>query len=372
MKLSIAVLSGDGIGPEVTQQAKKVLNAVASKYDHTFTYKEALVGAVAIDACNDPLPKVTLDICLNTDAVLFGSIGDPKYDNDPSAKVRPEQGLLKLRKSLDLFANIRPVQAYTSLLDKAPLKKEIIEGTDFTIFRELTGGIYFGAKELSEDGNAASDLCLYNRLKIERIAHLAFKAAKSRKKKVTLVDKANVLESSRLWRKVVTEVSKAYDDVTLDFLFVDNAAMQIILNPSQFDVILTENMFGDILSDESSVISGSIGLLASASIGSKYALFEPIHGSYPQAKGKGIANPLASILSAALLLDHFGLIEEASAVRLGVEKSLDVNICTPDINSETDTITTEKVGDFIADFILYPEENTINMENVRIGQLTII
>ena len=293
MKLKIAVLPGDGIGPEVTAQSVKVLKAIASEFDHHFTFEYADVGAIAIDKFKNPLPDNTLTLCEASDAILFGSIGHPKYDNDPSAKVRPEQGLLKLRKSLGLFANIRPVKAYDSLLKKSPLKKENIQGTDISIYRELTGGIYFGEKQLSDDGNKASDLCEYTRLEIERISHLAFKAAQTRKNKLTLVDKANVLESSRLWRKVVTEVAKNYPDVELDFLFVDNAAMQLILNPKQFDVILTENMFGDIISDEASVIGGSIGLLASASIGDKYALFEPIHGSYPQATGKGIANPIA-------------------------------------------------------------------------------
>ena len=351
MKLSIAVLSGDGIGPEVTTQARKVLDAIAYKFDHTFLYQKALVGAIAIEKTGDPLPEETLKVCYDTDAVLFGAIGDPKYDNNPAAKVRPEQGLLQLRKSLGLFTNIRPVKAYDDLLDKSPLKREIIQDTDFTIYRELTGGIYFGTKNLSKDGKTASDLCEYSAFEIERIAHLAFKAARNRKKKLTLVDKANVLESSRLWRKVVTEIGKQYSDVALDFLFVDNAAMQIILNPSQFDVILTENMFGDIISDEGSVIGGSIGLLASASIGEKYALFEPIHGSYPQAKGKGIANPVASILSAAMLLEHFDLIDEADAIRTGVEKSLALKISTPDINPKFDNVTTDKVGDFIADYI---------------------
>ncbi len=372
MKLKIAVLAGDGIGPEVTEQAKKVLDAIAHKFDHTFLYKEALVGAIAITKTGNPLPDETLDICGNTDAVLFGAIGDPKYDNDPSAKVRPEQGLLKLRKSLGLYANIRPVKAYETLLDKSPLKKEIIKGTDISIYRELTGGIYFGEKKLSKDGNTASDLCEYSRYEIERVTHLAFKAAQTRKKKLTLVDKANVLESSRLWRKVVTEVAKNYKDVTLDFLFVDNAAMQMILNPSQFDVLLTENMFGDIISDEASVIGGSIGLLASASIGDKYALFEPIHGSYPQAKGKGIANPIASILSAAMLLEHFGLQEEADLIKKGVDKSLKLKISTPDINSEYQNVTTSKVGDFVADYIEYPEDTNINFQNIHIGQSTII
>ncbi|QRM89221.1 3-isopropylmalate dehydrogenase [Lacinutrix sp. WUR7] len=372
MKLKIAVLPGDGIGPEVTKQAIKALQAIALEFDHSFSFTHASVGAIAIDETGNPLPEETLDVCEANDAILFGAIGAPKYDNNPDAKVRPEQGLLRLRKSLGLYANIRPVKAYETLIDKSPLKKEIIEGTDISIYRELTGGIYFGEKQLSEDGNTASDLCLYTRVEIERIAHLAFKAAGSRRNKVTLVDKANVLESSRLWRKVVKEVATEYPEVTLDFLFVDNAAMQMILNPKQFDVILTENMFGDIISDEASVIGGSIGLLASASVGDKYAMFEPIHGSYPEATGKGIANPIASILSAAMLLDHFGLSEEAELIRKAVEKSLLLNITTPDLNTEYSNVTTSKVGDFIADYISNPKDSNLNFNNIHLGQSTII
>jgi 3-isopropylmalate dehydrogenase len=372
MKLNIAVLPGDGIGPEVTEQAVKVLNAIAAEFNHSFNFTYAPVGAIAIDEHQDPLPESTLKVCKTNDAILFGAIGDPKYDNNPSAKVRPEQGLLKLRKELGLFANIRPVKAYETLLSKSPLKKKIIEGTDISIYRELTGGIYFGKKNISADGNTASDLCEYSKHEIERIAHLAFKAAETRHNKVTLVDKANVLESSRLWRKVVTEMATQYPKITLDFLFVDNAAMQMILNPKQFDVILTENMFGDIISDEASVIGGSIGLLASASIGDKYAMFEPIHGSYPQAKGKGIANPIASILSAAMLLDHFALVDEADLIRTAVEKSLKLHVTTPDLNTKYDHITTTKVGDFIEDVINNPNDSNLNFTNIHLGQSTII
>lgn len=371
MKLEIAVLSGDGIGPEVTAQAVKALEAIAHSFDHTFTFKDALVGAIAIDKTGNPLPEETLQLCADTDAVLFGAIGDPKYDNDPSAPVRPEQGLLRLRKELGLYANIRPVKAYDTLLDKSPLKRNIIEGTDISIYRELTGGIYFGKKQLNEAGTVASDLCEYSKEEIERITRLAFKAAQKRRNKLTLVDKANVLESSRLWRKVVTEISKEYANVDLDFLFVDNAAMQMILNPSQFDVILTENMFGDIISDEASVIGGSIGLLASASVGDTCCMFEPIHGSYPQATGKGIANPIAAILSAAMLLEHFDLLEESQAIKNAVEKALELNLTTPDLNS-INPLTTEKVGDFIYDYILNPEDSNINFENIHVGQSTII
>lgn len=372
MKLDIAVLPGDGVGPEVTAEAVKVLKAIAMEFNHLFTFQNGLVGAAAIDKTGSPLPEASLQICKNTDAVLFGAIGTPKYDNNPDAKLRPEQGLLELRKSLGLYANIRPVIAYDSLLNKSPLKKENIVDTDISIYRELTGGIYFGEKKLSADGNVASDLCEYSREEIERIAHLAFKAAQTRKRKLTLVDKANVLESSRLWRKVVKELAPKYADVSLNFMFIDNAAMQLILNPRQFDVILTENMFGDIISDEASVIGGSIGLLASASIGDKHAMFEPIHGSYTQATNKGIANPIASILSAALLLEHFGLFEEAALVREAVNKSLKLHITTPDLNTKYDNISTSKVGDFIEDFINNPEETNLNFTNIHLGQSTII
>ncbi|WP_396589692.1 3-isopropylmalate dehydrogenase [Allomuricauda sp. R78024] len=372
MNLNIALLPGDGIGPEVLAQAVKCLQAVEETFNHNFIYKEALVGAIAIDKKGSSLPDNTLKLCREANAVLFGAIGDPKYDNNPNAKVRPEQGLLKLRKELGLYTNIRPVKVFPTLIENSPLKKEIISGTDFTIYRELTGGIYFGEKKINDEGTVASDLCEYSEKEISRIAHLAFKAAKNRRNKLTLVDKANVLESSRLWRKVVTKIGQSYPEVTLDFLFVDNAAMQIILNPSQFDVILTENMFGDILSDEGSVIGGSIGLLASASIGDESALFEPIHGSYPQAKGKDIANPVASILSAAMLLEHFGLFEEAMAVREAVDKSLKKGIVTPDLNQKSQ-YGTNQVGDFIANNIVDIDDDiNMNDENIDLGKSTII
>ena len=371
MTYNIAILAGDGIGPEVTAQAKKVLNAIADQYNHHFKYTPALVGATAIDQTGDPLPEATLEVCKSSDAILFGAIGDPKYDNDPTAKVRPEQGLLKLRKALGLFCNVRPVKAYEQLIDKSPLKKDIISGTDISIYRELTGGIYFGEKRISDDGQTAFDDCSYSVEEIDRITHLAFKAAQNRRKKLTLVDKANVLETSRLWRKTVTEIGKQYPDITLDFLFVDNAAMQMILNPKQFDVILTENLFGDIISDEASVIGGSIGLLASASVGNESALFEPIHGSFPEGARKDIANPLASILSAAMLLEHLGLHEEAKAIEAGVEKSLELKITTQDLNSEN-PFSTSKVGDFIADYILNQDDSNLNFSNIHIGQSTII
>src|SRR5215831_8230281 len=334
MRKNIVVIEGDGIGPEVTRQSLKVLNAVADKFNHEFEYKYCLMGAVAIDRTGNPLPDETIEACLNSDAILFGAIGHPKYDNDPSAKVRPEQGLLKLRRSLQLFANIRPINTYSSLHHLSPLKNKNLEDVDLIIFRELTGGIYFGKKELSEDGANAIDECVYTKAEIERVANLAFRYAQKpeRRKKLTLVDKANVLETSRLWRKTVQQVAKQYPDVKVDYMFVDNAAMQIILNPKQFDIILTENMFGDIISDEASVLSGSLGLLPSASVGTGAALFEPIHGSYPQAAGKDIANPLGSILSAAMMLDHFGLAEEAALVREAVEWTLSNGFVTKDID----------------------------------------
>jgi len=371
MNIKIALLPGDGIGSEVTAEAVKVLEAIADKYGHKFRYTTADVGAIAIDKTDNPLPDKTLEICADADAILFGAIGDPKYDNNPNAKVRPEQGLLKLRKSLGLFANIRPLTTYDALISKSNLKEHVIKGTDFIIYRELTGGIYFGKKVLSADGKTASDNCSYNTEEIDRISHLAFKAAQNRNKKLTLIDKANVLETSRLWRKRVTELSKKYPDVALDFLFVDNAAMQIILNPRQFDVILTENLFGDIISDEASVIAGSIGLLASASVGKHAALFEPIHGSYPQAKGKNIANPIASILSAAMLLAHFDLFEEAQNIKDAVDKSLDMNVCTTDINTES-LFKTDDIGAFIVDYINYPEDYKANYKNINLGRSTII
>ena len=351
MHKNIAVLAGDGIGPEIITEAIKVLQAVAEKYHHSFTYEHALMGAVAIDETGNPLPDKTLEICKSSDAIMFGAIGDPKYDNDPNAKVRPEQGLLALRKAFNLFCNVRPVTIYDSLIDSSPLKRNRIEGVDLVIYRELTGGIYFGEKKEMNDKGVASDLCTYSKEEILRVAHLAFKAAGKRKNKLTLVDKANVLASSRLWRSVVTDLhSSEYKDVELDFLFVDNAAMQMVLNPAQFDVILTGNLFGDIISDEASVIGGSIGLLASASIGDRYAMFEPIHGSFPQGKGKGIANPTATILSAAMMLDHFDMVDEANAIRDAVQKTIDNNVGTPDIYPDK-SFTTSEVGSYISDII---------------------
>ncbi len=371
MNKKIAVIPGDGIGPEVTHQAIKVLNAIATKYQHNFDFTYGLMGAVAIDKTGDPLPQHTIDICMQSDAVLFGAIGHPKYDNDPSAKVRPEQGLLRIRKELQLFANIRPISTYKALHHLSPFKEKQLVNVDFIIYRELTGGIYFGKKELNAEGTEASDLCVYSKNEIERIAHLAFKAAQQRRKKLTLVDKANVLETSRLWRKTVQELSASYPDVKVDYMFVDNAAMQIIVNPKQFDVMLTENMFGDILSDEASVISGSLGLLPSASIGVSSALFEPIHGSYPQAAGKDIANPVGSILSAAMLLDHFDLREEAAEVREAVAWTLANGFVSRDIDPVNPHFTST-IGEFVSDFISNDLPANINVKNIAFGKTTII
>lgn len=371
MKKNIAVIEGDGIGPEVTKQSVRVLNAIAENFGHEFTYTYCLLGADAIDKTGTPLPQETIDVCLDSDAILFGAIGHPKYDNDPTAKVRPEQGLLGIRKALQLYANIRPVTTYASLHHLSPLKTKNIEGVDFVIYRELTGGIYFGAKKLNEEQTQASDDCVYSKEEIERISHLAFKHAQNRRKKLTLVDKANVLETSRLWRKVVQEIASQYPDVTVDFLFVDNAAMQIILNPKQFDVILTENMFGDIISDEASVISGSLGLLPSASVGNRTALFEPIHGSYPQAAGKDIANPTGSILSAAMLLDHFGLKEEAALVREAVEWTLSNGFVTKDIDP-VNFYFTSTLGELISDFVSGKIPGSVKKENIELRKSTII
>lgn len=361
-KKKIAVLPGDGIGPEVTEQAVKVLDAVSERFGHYFEYCYADVGAVAIDLTGAPLPEVTLEACLNADAVLFGAIGHPKYDNDPSAPVRPEQGLLQLRKGLGLYANIRPVTAYDKLLHLSPLKEENIRGVDFVIYRELTGGIYFGEKGRRED--MAYDTCTYHTGEIERIARRAFEQARKRRGKVTLVDKANVLETSRLWRETVRGLAGEYADVELDFMFVDNAAMQLIQYPGQFDVVLTSNMFGDILSDEASVIAGSMGLLPSASIGLHTSMYEPIHGSYPQAAGKDIANPMAAILSAAMLLDDSGLIEEAATVRAAVRFLLEKGMGTAELKPAY-PMGCQEVGDMIAHLI--GEQDTLQVREDKIS-----
>ena len=351
MDLKIAVLPGDGIGPEISREGVLVLETIAGKFNHKFTFHYGLVGAASIDETGDAFPDSTLNLCLESDAILFSAVGDPKYDNNPEAKVRPEQGLLKMRKSLGLYANIRPIVTFKSLLSKSPLKEEILEGADFICVRELTGGMYFGEKH--EGTDSAYDTNIYSRHEVERILHVAYKYAQQRNKHLTIVDKANVLASSRLWRKIGKEKSAYYPDVNTDFMFVDNASMRIIQDPRFFDVIVTENTFGDILTDEASVITGSMGLLPSASTGEKTPLFEPVHGSWPEAAGKNIANPIAQILSAAMLLEHFNLIEEGQAIRKAVEASIENGVRTPDICEKgMKAYTTNEVGSWIAEYII--------------------
>lgn len=353
MKLNIAVLAGDGIGPEIVEQGMKAIKAVCLKFGHELSYEEALVGASAIDAVGTPYPEATHELCMQSDAVFFGAIGSPKYDNDPSAKVRPEQGLLAMRKKLGLFANIRPVTTFPSLVHKSPLRTELVEGADFMCIRELTGGMYFGRPQgRSEDGNTAYDTCVYTREEIERIVHLSYQYAGKRRKKVTVVDKANVLATSRLWRQVAQEIAKEYPEIETEYMFVDNAAMRLIQWPKSFDVLVTENMFGDILTDEASVITGSLGMLPSASIGVHTSVFEPIHGSYPQAAGKDIANPLATILSAALMFEYaFNAAEEGKLIREAVDASMAANVVTEDISEAGKAYKTSEVGDWIASYI---------------------
>ena len=346
--IKIAVLPGDGIGPEIIDESLKVIESVSEKIDIKFDYKFCDVGAIAIDKYNNPLPDETLKICKESDAVLFGAIGHPKFDNNPKLKIRPEQGLLKLRKELGLYANLRPVKSYEELLSLSPLKKNIIENVDMLFVRELTGGLYFGEKKSSN--TFSSDLCTYTVDEIERVTSIAIDFAKKRRNKITLVDKANVLETSRLWRKTVQEISLKHPEVELDYMFVDNAAMQIILNPKQFDVILTENLFGDIISDEASVIGGSIGILSSASIGESMGLFEPIHGSFPQATNKNIANPVAAILSASMMLNYLNLDNGAKMIEKAVENSFINEVSTADINNISPSKTSQ-VGDYISNFV---------------------
>ncbi|MBR1869642.1 MAG: 3-isopropylmalate dehydrogenase [Bacteroidales bacterium] len=349
MKLKIAKLPGDGIGPEVVEQAVKAVDAVAARFGHEISYSFAKVGACAIDEFGDPFPEETFKTCLESDAVLFGAVGDPKYDNDPTAKVRPEQGLLAMRKKLGLYANLRPVETFDALVDKSPLKRELVEGVEFLCLRELTGGMYFGDKGRLDGGDTAFDTNIYHRYEVERILKLAYEYAMRRRRHVTVVDKANVLESSRLWRQVAREIAPQYPEVTTDYMFVDNASMQIIRCPGFFDVLVTENTFGDILTEEARCITGSMGLLASASIGERTGVYEPIHGSYPQAAGKNIANPLATILSAAMMFEYaFGLMEEGRAIRKAVAESIDNNIVTEDLAAGGKAYSTSEVGDWVA------------------------
>lgn len=352
MKLKIALLAGDGIGPEVIEQAVKVSDAIAKKFNHEITWVPALTGAAAIDAVGDPYPEETHEICASSDAVLFGAIGHPRFDNDPSAKVRPEQGLLKMRKKLGLFANIRPTFTFPSLIDKSPLKKERIEGTDLVFLRELTGGIYFGKKGREDGGDTAYDHCVYSKEEVRRLAKKGFEMAMTRSKKLCCVDKANVLETSRLWRETVQDMEKDYPEVEVTYEFVDAVAMRLVQWPSSYDVLITENLFGDILTDEASVISGSMGLMPSASVGAAVSLFEPIHGSYPQATGKNIANPLATVLSAAMMFETaFGLHEEGALIRKVVNESLSEGIVTEDLSEGSKSYGTSEVGDWLANHI---------------------
>jgi 3-isopropylmalate dehydrogenase len=356
MKKKITILPGDGIGKEVTTSGKKVLEQIAECFGHEFIFDYALIGHDAIESTGSPLPDETLTKLKNSDAILFGAVGHPKYDNDPTLPVRPEQGLLKMRKELGLYANLRPIKLFDELLHASSIKPEILKGADILFFRELTGDVYFGERGRKNDGDTAYDTMIYSKYEVERIAHKAFKAAQTRGKKVTSVDKANVLESSRLWRAVVQEVAKQYPDVTVDHMFVDAAAMKLIQNPKSFDVVLTGNLFGDILTDEASQIAGSMGMLASASIGDTVGLYEPIHGSAHDITGKGIANPLASILSAALLLDiSFGLKEESEVVIKAVEKALKEGYRTKDIadasTPQEKVLRTDAMGDVVCNHV---------------------
>ena len=350
MNLKIAVLPGDGIGPEISEQGVAVMTAVCEKFGHTVTYEHALCGATAIDQVGDPFPEETFQTCMQADAVLFSAVGDPRFDNDPTAKIRPEQGLLAMRKRLGLYANIRPIETFDCLIHKSPLKDELVRGADFICIRELTGGMYFGEKY--QDNERAYDTNVYTRPEIERILRVGYDYARRRHRHLTVVDKANIMASSRLWRQIAQEMAPQYPDVLTDFMYVDNAAMRLIQEPRFFDVIVTENTFGDILTDEGSCITGSMGLLPSASTGDHTPVFEPVHGSWPQAAGQNLANPLAQILSAAMLLEHFGLTEEGRVIREAVDASLEQNVRTPEIQVEgAPHYGTREVGQWIIDYI---------------------
>lgn len=351
MKLNIAVLPGDGIGPEIMEQAIKVLDAIANKFGHDFKYSKAICGAEAIEMVGNPFPQNTYKVCMKADAVLFAAVGDPRYDNDPEAKIRPEQGLLEMRRKLGLYANIRPVVTFDCLYDRSPLKENILRDTNFVVIRELIGGMYFGKKY--QDNYKAYDTDVYTRPEIERILKTAFELAQKRKHHLTVVDKANIMASSRLWRQIAKEMENNYPYVKTDYMFVDNASMRVITEPRFFDVIVTENTFGDILTDETSCITGSMGLQPSASLGLHTPLFEPVHGSWPQATGKNIANPIAQILSAAMLIEHFGLTDEGALLRNAVEGSLKEKVRTPDIQVYGGAnYGTTQVGDWIANYIV--------------------
>jgi 3-isopropylmalate dehydrogenase len=347
MKASITVLPGDGIGPEVTREGVRALQRVAEIFGHQFQLTECDFGGIAIDRHGDPLPVVTLQSCLASDAILLGAIGGPKW-SAPDAKLRPETGLLRIRRELGVYANLRPVAVHPALADSTTLKAEVVRGVDLVFVRELTGGIYFGAK--TRDANSASDLCSYTVAEVERVTRVAGRLAQARRRKLTSIDKSNVLETSRLWREVVTRLMKSeFPDVAVEHSLVDSAAMHLIRRPTDFDVIVTENMFGDILTDEASMLAGSLGLSPSASLGDgKRGLYEPIHGSAPDIAGQGIANPIGTILSAAMLLRHsLGLEAEARAVELAVSESLQNGLRTADIAAGAAAVSTSQAGEAI-------------------------
>jgi 3-isopropylmalate dehydrogenase len=352
IKATIVVLGGDGIGPEVTREGVRALQAIASRYGHEFTFSEQLIGGAAIEQMQTALPAQTLSACGTADAVLLGAVGGPQWA-DPKSKVRPEQGLLALRKGLNLFANLRPVTIHPALLDASPIKPEILRGTDILVVRELTGGIYFGEKQRTDE--FASDLCTYSVDEIQRVTRVAARLAQARRKRIVSVDKANVLETSRLWRLTVESVLRAeFPDVELEHMLVDSAAMHLIRQPSSFDVILTENMFGDILTDEASMLAGSLGLLPSASLGAgTLGVYEPIHGSAPDIAGRGIANPYATMLSAAMLLRYsLGLHEESAALEKAVAASISAGVRTADIAGGGSVASTEDAGDAVVSRVL--------------------
>jgi len=353
MQAKIAVLAGDGIGTEVTAEARRVLEAVADRHGHSFSFHKGLIGGTAIDETGNPLPDETVELCQSSDAVLFGAVGGPKWD-DPTAKVRPEQGLLGIRKALGLYANLRPVTLYPELIDASTIKREALEGTDLLVVRELTGGIYFGERGRRDDGKTAYDTMIYTEAEVERVVRVAFSLAAGRKGKVTSVDKANVLESSRLWREVARRVASEHPEITFEELLVDACAMHLIRRPASFDVIVTGNMFGDIITDEASMLSGSMGMLPSASLAEgTLGLYEPIHGTAPDIAGQGIANPLAAVLSAALLLRHsLELEQEAAAVEDAVRQVLREGFRTTDIARRGEaTIGTQQMGSLVAERI---------------------
>ncbi len=361
MKKSIAILPGDGVGPEVIDQAVKVLEAVGRRFHHDFELTYGDIGAVAIRKHETPLPYSTLDTCLKADAVLFGAVGDPAYGVNAPVHLRPEQGLLQLRRHLGLYANIRPVTGIPKLLHLSPLKREKAKNVNFLIFRELASGVYYG--EHGRDAEGAFDVIRYSEKEIERLAQVAFYQASKRKKRLTLVDKANIMETSRLWREVCTRVAQGFPTVKFECMYVDTAAMQMVSDPAQFDVILTENLFGDILSDLGGGLTGSIGLMPSASLGEKAPLYEPIHGSFPRAAGADVANPIGAILSVAMMMDHFKAYEEAFAIREMVQKTLEKGIGTAELGLDT-VYSCSQMGDTIAYLIEESEEFNLSAEEM--------